>query len=421
MALPFLEVMRPRKVKAAEPATTNFIFIFTPNGITRPTWECTGTGADFQLSRCLKPLTPFKSSLTILKGLTNKVGGGCCHSSGMPALLSGRPYVNSPGSKSTGITLDQHLARAIGGQTKFRSLELAVQIENYRDNAWHLLSYVGRGQPITPEDNPYKVFDRIFKDSDSAMSDSSLIAKLQAQRKSSLDYVMEETASLSALLGGEDKVRLEEYRANVRDIEVRLTEGGGQPVKGCAPPNLGPTLDHKRAANVPVLGRLQTDLMIEALRCGLTRVVTFMWSRAGSDRTHSWLKVEQRNWHELSHDSANHLESLTVIREWYMNELAYLLGRLKATPDPNGNGSLLDSSVLVHGSEVAVGEHGQNDMPWFLAGGANKQLRGGQLLHYPGVDHPNLLVSLMNMMGVQGNTFGDPSACKGPLPGLIAA
>lgn len=167
--------------------------------------------------------------------------------------------------------------------------------------------------------------------------------------------------------------------------------------------------------NFPAVGKLQMDLMAMALACDLTRVGTIQWENSVGNVQFTWLNIT-RGHHDMSHDGddvTQTMENLTQINIWYAQQLAYLLGKLAAIPE--GSGTMLDNTLVFCVNELSRGNvHSHNPMPYLFAGGTGGTLQMGRFLQFKGEPHNNLLVSLMNLYGVEG-TFGDPNFCTGPL------
>ena len=188
----------------------------------------------------------------------------------------------------------------------------------------------------------------------------------------------------------------------------------------CAPVTPSSGIDLANQDNYPVIGRLQMDLLVTSLACDVTRVASLQWCGARNKHTFNWLDIADEH-HTLSHTGVSDTVSQTKlikVQTWYVEQLAYLIGKLKAIPE--GDGTLLDSTVILYGTDVAVGNsHSDEPMPYVLAGNAQKSISTGRYVKFPEhTPHSNLLVSLMNAMGVEGTTFGKPEACTGPLTGL---
>jgi hypothetical protein len=188
----------------------------------------------------------------------------------------------------------------------------------------------------------------------------------------------------------------------------------------CEGPDLGQPLNIQAEENVPLMGRLQMDLLVKALQCDLTRVGLLQWVAPVKGQIYSWLGHDTDH-HALTHRPLSDLVAqsrLTEINTWYAEQLAYLISALKAVPE--GAGTLFDNTVIWWCTEISHGNvHERRDMPFLLAGGCGGTFRTGRYLRYGAAPHNNLHVSLMNAMGVPGNSFGNPDYCTGPLTGLV--
>jgi hypothetical protein len=227
---------------------------------------------------------------------------------------------------------------------------------------------------------------------------------------------------VSAHLGASDRQRLDAHLTAVREIETRLTTDLAVANPACHDPAVASVAAQTNDA-FPNVGTLQMQLLVMALACDLTRVASLQWSRSVSQTRFSWLGIAQGH-HDLSHrsdDDAVAVDKLTRINRWYAQQLATLVGLLKATPDANG-GTLFDSTLILWSNELAKGNiHSRHNAPYVLAGSAGGALRTGRFLSYDGQElpHNNLLVSLLNAMDVPDTTFGKPEWCTGTLPGLL--
>jgi hypothetical protein len=422
VALPFLDAMTPRRAQAGDAAPRRFVTYFTQNGMYPPGWEPTGGETDFALSPVLQPFAPFRSHLTVLKGLDIMGNSGTCnHTAGTVGLLTGRPNFTTaaPMSSGTGISLDQYLAQKIGTLTRFPSLELAVSYDLYGVTGKRL-SYRGPNQPVPPEANPYKLFARLFG---SGNAGTDALVRLQRKRVSILDFVSGQIARMQKRLGAQDAQRLEWHASAIREIEAQLARLP-QTGAACAAPDLGPPIPVANLMGygmdpsfVPIT-KLQLDLLFAALACDMTRVATFI--AGGGEHYFYWLGDEfrKKHHHDLSHEGDSNTDAttkITQINTWYAQQVAYLVGKMAAFRE--GAGTMLDNVVLLWGNQLARGNsHSLTDAPFFLLGKAGGSFKTGRFLPYQGkVPHNNLLVSILNAMGIPDTTFGQPDWCTGPL------
>lgn len=440
VALPWLEAMvDPRRAYAAGPK--RLVVFFTPNGTIYEKWKPTGSGTNFGLSHILSPLESFKSKLVVLEGLwqgnKGSIGGpGDDHMKGMAWMLTGRILMSGsvpggggapPAGLATGISVDQHVANAIGTTTRFKSLEFGVRSLTVAGNPLFHMVYTGPGQAIQPQQSPSKMFDRVFANftpgsETPAMPDAAAM-RLRADKQSVVDAVKDSYTSLAGRLGKDDKAKVESHLAHIRELEKRLqTTGGGGTGGGSSAACMKPTRpadnDPYNEANFVANGTAQVDLLTMSLACDLTRVASIQWAYSSGGPTHTWIG-SNRGHHDISHDGDSNTASkdaLANIDQWYAKRFAELLGKMDKIQE--GDGTLLDNSLVLWVNELAKGNnHSHGPMCYVLAGKAGGAIQTGRYLHVEN-HHNNLLVSVMNAMGVQGNTFGDPQYCTGPLPGL---
>jgi hypothetical protein len=430
IALPFLDAMRPLRRAHAAPVTKRFVAMFSPNGTIAPNWNPTrgpsGADTDFTLSPILDPLTPYQSSIVVIEGLDQQGGGGDGHQNGIGGMLTGQmlnpgPFQGGAGAPpagwASGISVDQRIANVVGAGTPLRSLELGVQVQT-ADN-WSRMSYLGNDQPVPPESDPAQAYARLFSD---FHTDPAVLAQQRARRKSVLDAVSDQFTAVLGQLGGEDKMKVDAHFSAIRQIESRL-DTTGVAGAGCVDP-MTPTLDAttlNENDNYPMVGALQMDLLVMALACGMTRVASLQWSRSVSQVRFTWLGISDGH-HDLSHlgdDDAVAVDKLTRINNWYAQQYATLIAKMKAIPD--GDGTLLDNTLMLWSNELAKGNtHSRIDAPYVLAGGAGGALATGRFLSYAGmIPHNNMLVSILNAMDIPDTTFGKPDWCTGALTGLL--
>jgi Protein of unknown function (DUF1552) len=424
VTLPLLEAMRPTAARAAT-APKRFVVMFSPNGTIYPNWVPTGGETDFVLSPILQPLAPVRSDLVVISGLFQQGGGGDGHQNGIGGMLTGQSLNPGPfqggGNSGTsgwagGISVDQRIAAKIGGGTRFRSLELGVQVAS-ADN-WSRMSYLGSDRPLPPEDSPLGAYMRLFA---GASASPEEVARLRARRRSVLDAVKVQFDAVSARVGTADRARLDAHATSIREIENRLDVTASTAT--CNDPG-APALPANPTANdsFPAVGKLQMDLLALALSCDLTRVASLQWSRSVSQVRFTWLGIREGH-HDLSHladDDTQAVGKLTQINTWYAQQFAYLVGKLAGTIEVDGS-RLLDSSLLLWCNELGKGNaHSRKLAPYVLAGSAGGALRTGRFLNYTGDQpHNDLLVSLLQAMDVPATTFGKVEWCHGPLAGVL--
>lgn len=427
IALPFFSSLHGRVGAAPTPRPKRFIGWFSSCGTINPAWTPTGTESAFTFGDILKPLDAYKSDVLVLDGIdmvSSLYGPGSGHQKGMGHLLTGTELqagsFEGGGGASAGfaggMSLDQLIAKRIGGDSKIASLQLAVQAFN--NDVWSRMSYTGPGVSLPPINDPTVAFDRLFG---GMVSDPTAAAKLRDQRKSVLDGVASHFATINGKLSGEDKKRLDAHLTAVRDVEKRLDAVTSST---CKTPTRPGALDLKAQASFPLVGKLHMELLALALACDITRVATFQWSKATSGTVYSFLGSDMKeSHHELSHagdTDAVAKAKLVRINKYHAENFATFLGLLKSIEENPGE-TLLDNSLVMWGSELSVGNtHSRKDMPFILAGKAGGAVKPGRWIKYPaGTPHNNLLVGIANAVGLPDvKTFGNPKYCTGALPKL---
>jgi hypothetical protein len=425
IALPWLASLAPRGARAqAATPRKRFVVMFSPNGTIPWQWTPSGAEADLALSPILAPLKPHAADIVVIQGLSQRGGGGDGHQSGMGGMLTGSPLNSGPfagvgappAGWPTGPSVDQRIAEALAAPTKLRSLELGVQV-GAADN-WGRMSYRAANQPLPPDDDPAGIYARVFGD---LHTDPAALARLRNRRKSILDTVGGQYQRVAGRLASADRLRLDAHLTTVREIETRLTTDIAAGNPACHDPTVIPVATYSNDA-FPAVGALQMDLLAMALACDITRVASLQWSRSVSNMRFSWLGITESH-HDLSHrpdEEPAAGDKLTRINNWYAQQLAGLIARLKAIPDADGT-RVFDNTLILWCNELAKGNtHGRDGAKYVLAGGAAGALRTGRFLDYEGqgLPHNNLLVSLLNLMGVPDQTFGKREWCTGPLAGL---
>jgi Protein of unknown function (DUF1552) len=417
IALPFLDAMLPRRAQAATTPKRLFSF-FNENGVVGSAWFPTGTEKDFQLNVIHKPLEPWKSNLILFDGMDQLARGGTAHMRGKCACLTGQP---NNGGRAAGISIDQAVANQIATGTRVKSVESSVAVNgNFRDGVFHS----GPGQFIPPEDDPAKVFARLFSagvpaaagSADAATANKDF-ARLRTQRKSILDLALVEYQRVAATVGSGDRMRLERHMSVIRQIESGLDAGPSNAASmSCKMPEAPATMDFVAT------GKAHLDLITMAFACDITRVGSIQWR--SSDTSFTWVGVNGGH-HNISHQQGGAAAdaSLIKIMTWFSGQVAYILERLKSFEEPGG--SVLDSTLLFWVNELATGNHKLVRNPYLLAAGklpldGGGTLQTGRFLKYPnGTPHTGLLTVIGQIMGLKINSFGNPEWNKGPLPGVI--
>ncbi|MBP6823226.1 MAG: DUF1552 domain-containing protein [Acidobacteria bacterium] len=415
MALPLLDAMTPALASASKPVV-RLGFVYVPNGIIMNKWTPSGEGADFKFGSTMAPLEAFRERLLVFSGLAQVQGralgdGAGDHARAGATWLTGAHPKKSEITIKAGVSADQIAAKELSKFTQFGSLELGIesnQLAGGCDSGYscaytNTMSWRSETTPLPVENNPRSIFERLFGDGDSTDA-ASRLAQINRQR-SILDYVNGSLKRLGGTLGPADRVKLNEYTDAVRDIERRIQKAEQQNATVKLPVMERPSAvpeefeDHVK---------LVMDLHVLAYQTDMTRVVSLMMAREGSNRPYRNIGISDGH-HNMTHhqNDAEKIAKVIKINEVHVKMFAYLLDRLKATPD--GEGNLLDNSMILYGSSISDGNlHTHHDLPIVLAGGGGGQVRGNRHVVYP-KDTPlnNLLVTMLEAANVPIEKFGD--------------
>jgi hypothetical protein len=412
LALPLLESMIPAATllgQTAAKARTRLGAIYFPHGAIMSQWTPAAEGAAFELTPILQPLKPFYNQVTIISDLrhANAYGSGATanHNRSAAAYLSGA-FAETGAQPSLGTTVDQIAAQKIGQDTPLPSLELTIEEPSlncgdglscsYRDT----ISWQGAHAPLPMQNNPQVVFERLFGDGNTAEQRKTR----RAQSISLLDSVVGEAAALQRKLPATDRTRLDQYLSDVREIERRVQKAGEQ-LSGDLPVPAAPTGVPR---DVEEHIKLMYDLQVLAWQAEITRVSTFLMCKELSGATYPKSGVRDA-FHTLSHHSnvKENIDRFAVLNTYHVALFAYFLDKLRATPD--GDGTLLDHSLVLYGSGMSDGnQHNHTDLPIVLAGGASGRLKGGRHLRHPkNTPMANLLVAMLDTLGIPTDKFGD--------------
>lgn len=426
VALPFFESLAPA-APAAVGAPKRVGFIYVPNGVNMPMWTPKAEGKLAELTDTLAPLNPFKSHVNVLSGLVcdkaraNGDGPGD-HARAMSSFLTGCQARKTHGADiKVGMSADQHIATAVGSQTRFPSLELGIERggstgscdSGYSCAYSHNLSWRGPSTPNGKEVDPKAVFDRLFNGTDPKEL-AAARAKRELYNASVLDFVMEDAKGLNATLGAGDKRKLDEYLSSVREVEQQIQKARAASSKPLPKPNMPAPDAHDDKywrENVQPHIRLMCDLMVLAFQTDLTRVVTLPFANEGSNRSYKMVEVPDGH-HDLSHhgNDAKKLEKIAKINRFHMDQFAYLVGKMQAVKEPNGS-TLLDNVMLVYGSGNGDGNrHNHDDLPILLVGKGGGSVESGRHVSFgrrPEVPLTNLFLAVFERMGAPARAFGD--------------
>jgi hypothetical protein len=430
VALPVLDAMIPAFARASQAslAPTRMAYLYVPNGIVMEHWTPAGALGSTplgELPRITSVLAPWRDDILMLSGLTSNGGralgdGPGDHGRAGAAYLTGvHPKKTYGKDLKTGVSMDQFAARRLEGKTRFASLELGceegIQGGNC-DNGYscaysNSISWRTENTPNPPEMNPRAIFERMFGFAD----DEKDAAKRQRQaeyRRSVLDLVLGDAQVLKNDLGGDDRRKLDEYLSSIRDVEKRI--------QNTEHANSGNALSTAPDASIPLEfsahARVIFDLITLAFQTDATRVITVLLGIEQSPRNYPEIGITEAH-HGLTHHSGDRakIEKVTQINEYHIKQFVYLLDKLKAARD--GDGSLLDHSMIVYAAGLADGNsHQHHNLPTVLAGRANGTIRPGRHIRYANeTPITNFYLSMLDRLGTPVDSIGDST---GRLTGL---
>ena len=390
--------------------------MFSPNG-TLPNKFWPGNDGDLSKSAILTPLAPLQKQTTVLKGISNRVGGdGDRHMRGMSCLLTGARLhpgniqggSDSPAGWASGISIDQEiknfLQKSEATRTRFGSLEVGVAVPD-RADPWTRMSYAGSNQPLAPLDDPYQMLDKLYGQSKDRETYASILDSLGSDLK-----------QVAGKLSKEDRALLDQHLSLVRDLEKEMA--AAQTSELVHPePDLDPNIELVND-NTPQVARMQMDLLVNAMANDMARVGTIQFMRSVGQARMRWLDINEGH-HSLSHEPDKNKDAqakLEKINIWFAQQLAYLAKRLRDTPEAGGQGNMLDNTTIVWVNELGKGNsHTLHDLPIVLIGGQGGERPGFHQLPNQ-TPHNRLLMSLAHHMGHKIQSFGEKKwSAEGPL------
>lgn len=441
-ALPFVLNLPSLGFANQQRRKQRLVIMFSPNGVVPSTFWPEEEGETFTLKESLSPLEPFKNRLLTLHGVCDKVrGDGDNHMRGIGCLLTGVELFpgniqggsDTPAGWASGLSIDQEIKNFLQAnaetRTRFGSLEFGVMVPD-RADTWTRMCYSGPNKPIAPIDDPYQMFSKLYGR-----------VKDQESLKSILDDLQSDLKKLASNVSAADRQLLEEHATFVREMEQEL-KASNESI-GHAVPEIESGVKEDND-NMPRLTKMQIDLMVNSFTSDFARVATLQLTNSVGGAKMRWLDVQEGH-HELSHnpdtDTASQ-EKLTKINKWYCEQLAYLAKRLAETPEPGGDGSLLDNTLIVWTNELGKGNsHTLDNIPFVLVGNGldfkmGRSLRfeknppgrvlkaldqgleavTGKSIRTDKVAHNRLLLTLAHGFGHHIMKFGNPDFCgDGPL------
>lgn len=413
LALPFLESMIPAgAVRAASSAPrARLACIYVPHGAVMSRWTPARVGRDFEFTEILKPLEPFRDFVNVVSGLGLPLAYGQDASAGANHTRSSAVYLTGakPGvgaEAELGVSADQVAARHIGQDVALPSLELCIEGGSLSCGAGlscayrNTISWQTPTSPLPMENNPQVVFERLFGDGSTAEERASR----RAQARSLLDSIMDEAASLQRTLPASDRARLDRYLTDVREVERRIALAGAQAPGSMKLPTAPTGIPDDFDAHI----KLMFDLQVLAWQADVTRVTTLMFAKEVSNAVYPASGVREP-FHNLSHHSnvPENIARLAQLNQYHVRTFAYLLEKLRNTPD--GEGTLLDHSLVLYGSGMSnSNQHDHDPLPIVVAGGAAGRMKGGRHIQVAaGTPLSNLLLAMLHKLDVPADSFGD--------------
>ncbi|MFZ4765433.1 MAG: DUF1552 domain-containing protein [Roseimicrobium sp.] len=414
-AFPFLAGLPSLTGAPAPQKRQRLIIMFSPNGTVPGEFWPEQVGDGFNFKAILKPLEPFKKHTLVLNGIANKVrGDGDSHMRGMSCLLTCDELLKgnimggggNPAGWASNISIDQELKNFLQSKketrTRFGSLEFGVAVPE-RADPWTRMSYAGANQPVAPVDDPHQILKKLY----GQMKDKESLVSI-------LDGVREDLKRVSSKLSARDKALLDQHMTLVRGLEQDLADADKQGKLSHPVPKVDPTIELVND-NTPQISRIQIDLLINALANDMARVATLQYMRSVGMAQMRWLGIEEGH-HSLSHDpddNKSSYEKLMKINTWFAGEFAYLAKRLSETPEPSGDGSMLDNTLLVWTNELGKGNtHTLDNIPCVMVGGGFG-FKMGRAVSFDKAAHNRLWMAVAQGMGHELKTFGKADLCEG--------
>jgi hypothetical protein len=409
---PSLAAIREREALASVPTkkAKRLLVMFTPNGTVPGRYWPTGSGTSFSFApgSILEPLAPIQGDVAILKGL--KFDGFDNHEAGMHGMLTGSPSSGMFG----GASVDQYIAKQLPQTSAFRSVELGVMTDPWGASEQTRMDYSGQSTFVNPEQNPQAAFKRLFASVAGAGTGAGSAGggaaadAIASRRRSILDFLRGDIASLSGQLGASERHKLDAHLTSIRAVESSLFPPASGPVAAsCTAATSPAAMDPNSQPNFPALGKAQMDLALLALQCNLSPIVSLQWSHTVSPVVFSWLGLTAGH-HDLSHAQN---DDFVKAERWFAQQFVYLVQELKTR-------GLLADTLVVWAKELGDSSlHNAIDVPFVLAGNAGGALQTGRLMNFGGVSHQGLLASIVQGMGIDTASLG---ANAGGLPGLLA-
>ena len=413
IALPFFDAMIPAlAAQSAQQRPFRFGAVYIPNGIYPQQWHPDTTGSQFDFKPVMAPLEPYRSQLVTISGLKAPDGNpdmGGVHMGASAAWLNGTGPVTEQAKfvVRSRKSIDQYIADAVAGDTPLRSLEVGTEdmgtsagaCDGYPCVFFNAISWRDDTSPLPISVNPRVTFERMFGETGSTRRRMANMRRKQ----SLLDSVADEARRMRLSLGPADNKILDEYLTNLRDVELQLdrmdTRAAAVPEGAVAPLGLPDNVDDHLSVTY--------DLMVLAFRADISRVFTFMVGHEGSGRSYAHIGIPEPH-HPVSHhgDTSEGIAKYTKLTTYHVVKLAEFIGKLQATPD--GDGTLLDRSLIYFGSGMGNGNvHDRQNPPALLLGSANGRLRGNRHIAAENKEPTaNLLLAMADLANAEVESIG---------------
>ncbi|MDX1983817.1 MAG: DUF1552 domain-containing protein [Bryobacteraceae bacterium] len=357
----------PGTTAAEKAIESRFVIWFNGNGIPERFWIPSEEGSDYSMTPCLSPLAPFRRDFHVLSGVDNAAakGNGNGHTNSMSGLMTGTMFT---GRGPSGASIDQVIAARVGGDSRFRSLQIGVSQESFGESMQRNMSWSGYERALPPEMIPHRLFDRLFGEREEGWVN---------RKRSILDAVRQDATLLKKKLPSDDQARVDEHLSGIRDLERSIAALPPE-YRRVDPPDFDGDMK-----DWPRIAKLQSDLLVKALATHQTRVASYMLTKCQGLSRFPWLGYTSARHHDYTHadgraPGADGVEGQRVLRDickWHVEEFAYLVAKLKSVPE--GDGTLFDHCCLAYVHEHAeANPHKNSGLAMIVAGGIGRLARG---------------------------------------------
>jgi hypothetical protein len=428
ISLPWLESLAPKRMRKAQAAPGDvprrLITFYVPNGMYMPAFTPASIGPNYPVPPILSSLNDYQliPNVLVLSGLDNAPSlpeGAGGHAAGTGGFLTCHHIKKSESDIENAISMDQVYAQALGDATPVPSLQLGIEggtgvgncDSGYSCAYTRNISWANAVTPLPKLTSPQLAFDLLFGGADPQAS-AEEIARRRHDRLSVLDYVRDDAQTLKLNLGATDKIKIEQYLDGIRELERRIEHGSTGPA--CEVGNFSGTFTDLQGHV-----RSMLDLIVLAVTCDTTRVVSFMLGNGASGRVYDFLGINSAH-HELSHhaNDPNLQAQVQIIDTWEVAQFAYLLDRLRSVPE--GESNLLENSLVFFSSEIEDGNtHAQTNLPVLVAGSGGGRIINGQHMNIDDGRMSQLFLGMLQALDVEIGSFGDDGTEVGPLAGIL--